>query len=148
MSEEQRKTSYNIIKQRGSPTEAITLTGHHVTKKDEVLIPSPFDNTQMMFVRCADYHMEHFVYVDPNFEKELPEDEDKQYWFAMCTCGSPAVIIGGEDVSIHEGHNWLQDILSNMGGPPPNMLVCQAYMTTLKMHGHGYHQGQGKRKWA
>lgn len=131
-------TTYNIITFRGDPTKATTLSGHQVEKKDRVIIPSPFDGT-MITLRCADYHNEHFVYIDPLFEKELPKGEKKRYWFAMCTCGSPAVIISPSQAAVHEGHV--------IGEDKENMLVCQIYMQTLLENGFGYHIGQDKREW-
>jgi hypothetical protein len=131
--------SFNIIKSRGSPDQATTLTGHLVTKKEMVIIPSPFDGVSMISITCADYHDEHFVYIDPMFEKDLPENEERSYWFAMCTCGSPAAIIGGGDVARHEG--------TNERGAFDNMLVCQFYYQTLIVHGYGYHANQDQRMW-
>jgi hypothetical protein len=140
MSEKKKNEStvYNIIALRGDPTTATTLSGHKVEKKDRVIIPSPFDG-QMITLKCADYHNEHFVYIDPMFEKELPKGEKKRYWFAMCTCGSPAVIISPSQASIHEGHVIGEDL--------ENMLVCQMYMMNLMEYGFGFHMGQEKRMW-
>lgn len=135
--------SYNIIKSRGDPTTAITLTGHRVEKKPFVIMPNPMDSegyaSKPMALKCADYHNEHFVYIDPLFEKDLPKTEKRRYWFAMCTCGSPAGMIGPGDVAIHEGENW--------DGTQENMLVCQAYFQNLLMYGHGFHVGQDPTEW-
>ncbi len=148
MSEQERpKTAFNIVSHRGDPTSATTISGHRVEKKDFVIIPSPLDPATFMSIKCADYHNEHFVYIDPLFEKELDKSEDKQYWFAMCTCGAPAVIIGGKDASLHEGHNWIQEIIARGGHGVENLLVCQHYMTALMNYGHGWHQGQSPRRW-
>ena len=140
-------TSYNIIKTRGSPTEATTESGHHVSKEDFVIIPSPFDVSQMVTVQCADYHNEHFVYIDPLFFLELKPDDPRKFWFAMCTCGSKAVIVGGGDASQHEGHNWIMEILERSGKNVENMLVCEHYLRKLKERGHGWHQGQDGTEW-
>jgi len=141
MAEEPKKpTSFNIITSRGDPEHATTLSGHHVEKLERVVIPSPFASGNFITLKCADYHMEHFVYIDPMFDKTLPESETKSYWFAMCTCGSPAVIISGVEAARHEGV-----------APNPAiewMLVCQFYQTSLIQGGHGYHLNQDKRKWS
>ena len=135
--------SYNIIKNRGDPTTAITLTGHKVEKKDFVILPNPMDSlgyeSPPVMLTCADYHNEHFVYIDPLFNVDLPKSEKRNFWFAMCTCGAPAGIIGPGDVAKHEGQKW--------DGTQGNMLVCQHYYQMILMHGHGFHVGQDPRPW-
>jgi len=90
------RTGFSVIKQRGSPTEAVTLDGLKVRKQDEVYCENPFNpnpearQKDIIRVRCVDYHNEHFVYLEPNLKKVR--------WFAWCTCGSPAVIVRGSDV--------------------------------------------------
>lgn len=83
--------SFSIIKRRGDPKTALTMDGIEVSKEDSVLIDDPYDtNTpqRKIEVICMDYHNEHFVYIDPVNKKGR--------WFAWCTCGSPAVVIGME----------------------------------------------------
>lgn len=142
-SEDRAPMSYNIIKSRGDPKSAITLTGHRVEKKDYVIMPNPLNPegyaSKPMMLKCADYHNEHFVYIDPLFLVDLPKTETRQYWFAMCTCGSPAGMIGPGDVAKHDGQDW--------DGTQVNMLVCQAYFNNLLMYGHGFHVGQDARGW-
>ncbi len=142
-SQDKPPVSYNIIKNRGDPTTAITLTGHRVEKKDFVILPNPMDSagyaSQPMMLVCADYHNEHFVYIDPLFEVDLPKSEKRNFWFAMCTCGAPAGIIGPGDVAKHEGQEW--------DGTQGSMLVCQYYYQMILMHGHGFHVGQDPRPW-
>lgn len=135
---ERPKHVYNVIAQRGDPTHAVTLTGHRVEKKEIVIIPSPFDGS-MITLKCADYHNEHFVYIDPLFDKELPKGENRSFWFAMCTCGSPAGIIGGGDVARHEARE--------LAGPEENLLICQHYYQTLIENGFGWHVNQDARQW-
>ena len=132
------KYTYNIIKHRGDPHTATTLTGDIVHKQEIVIIPSPLDGT-MISLDCADYHGEHFVYVDPLFAKTLPESEVRQIWFAMCTCGSPAVVLGPGDVAEHDDQK--------KDGTQVNKLVCMIYHTNLLEHGHGFHMGQSPVKW-
>lgn len=122
-------TKFNIIKQRGDPTRAITLSGHEVVKQSHVYFRDNEGNWQ--YVRCADYHNEHFLYIDPNFNLE---GQNARGWFAMCTCGSPAVLVG-----------------PGVGGPTFNpkeqMLVCKAHTQILIATGVGKHQGQEGRRW-
>lgn len=132
--------TFNIAKHRGSPTEAITLTGHKVEKQERVYFKVPEEaqlgqimGGEWISLKCADYHNEHFLYVDPVFLQEGPEA--KGHWFAMCTCGSPAVIIETSDTILHD---------SLESG---NVLVCYHYMLTKSNYGHGWHVGQDNRKW-
>ena len=132
--------AFNIIKHRGDPTTAMTLSGHPVKKEEFVYIkvPTPIGNYEAgdwMMVKCADYHNEHFVYLDPLFFVDGPEG--KGHWFAMCTCGAPAVIINPKDVG-----------LTHDSDADSNMLVCQAYMMSVTQFGVGRHAtGDGRRWW-
>lgn len=133
--------TYNIVKHRGSPTEATTLSGDHVEKQEHVYFKVPdeaqlgqFMGGEWIYLKCADYHNEHFLYVDPVFLKEGAEAAG--HWFAMCTCGSPAVIIDKIGSIIHDGNVEKE-----------NLLVCYHYMLTKSNYGHGWHVGQDKRKW-
>jgi hypothetical protein len=123
--------SFNIIKNRGDPQTATTLSGHVVQKKDFVIVPNPLDPEikQMIALRCADYHMEHFVYIDPLFAGEVPKSEKRHFWWAMCTCGSPAVMIDGMQAAVHDGQDY------------------DGSQTSELVYGHGFHQGQENRKW-
>lgn len=84
---------FSIIKQRGSPTEAMTMDGRKVFKEDHIVCQNPLNpdpetmKKDLIMVKCVDYHGEHFVYMDPV--------NKVGGWFAWCTCGSPAVIIYG-----------------------------------------------------
>jgi hypothetical protein len=122
---------FNIIKHRGDPQTAETLSGHTVKKESHVYLKSPYDN-KVISLRCADYHGEHFVYINPMYEKDGSDGLGQ--WFAMCTCGSPAVIIGPMAAQSHDEGLW------------ENMLVCYAFAMTQASHGHGWHQGQEPRK--
>ena len=86
---------FSVIKQRGSPTTAVTEDGKKVEKLEHVYCENPFDpresgdpEKEMIQVVCVDYHNEHFVYMNPTNKVGT--------WFAFCTCGSPAVIIDNE----------------------------------------------------
>ncbi len=136
--------TFNIIAHRGDPKIATTLSGHHVTKKERVVIPSPFDNT-MISLLIADYHEEHFVYIDPLFEEDLEEGDRRRVWFAMCTCGAPAGIISPSDASIHNEISMVDRFMGK--GVNENLLVCQHYFQTLLMNGYGYHVGQDDKQW-
>lgn len=148
-SQDKPPVSYNIIKNRGDPTTATTLTGHRVEKKDFVILPNPMDSagyaSQPMMLRCADYHNEHFVYIDPLFEVDLPKSEKRNFWFAMCTCGAPAGIISPSDANIHNDVSLVGRLTGK--GTNESLLVCQHYYQMVLMHGHGFHVGQDPRPW-
>lgn len=112
---EEKPLSFSIIKQKGDPNKATTLDGYEVYRQEKIFIPEMGG-----FVRCAPYSS-HFVYLDPTNKKGR--------WFAMCTCGSPAVIVGYDayerDQSYNEGA----------------MLVCLYHAQ------HGYHQNEQGSNW-
>ena len=114
MSEE--KYSFSIIHHRGSVNEATTLDGHKVTRQEEIFIPA-----WGIFTKCAPYD-DHFVYEDPESKNKIGR------WVHMCTCGSPAVIVGFTGYS--------RDASKGSGG----MLVCKLHADT------GFHQ-TGGTKW-
>jgi len=130
--------SFNIIANRNSPTEAVTLAGQRVEKQEFVFFKLPGEIGKLktgdwVSIKCADYHNEHFLYIDPSY---LAEGKDGYgHWFAMCTCGSPAVII---DVHGTKEHDVQED---------RNLLVCYHYMLMKTTYGHGWHVGQDKRRW-
>lgn len=74
------KFTFSIIKQFNSPTEAVTVDGNKVYRKEKVYIPE-----WGAFAKCAPYD-NHFVYLDTSNKVGR--------WFAVCTCGSPAVLVG------------------------------------------------------
>ena len=98
------KISFSIIKHYLSPNEGITVDGKKVFRKDKVFVKE-----WGRFVVCAPYD-NHFIYLD--------ESNKMGRWFAMCTCGSPAVVVGAnvykKDASPTSGS----------GIRPGEMLVC------------------------
>jgi len=98
-----KDVSFSVIKHRGDPTSAVTLDGLAVSKQESLLVPE-----WGTFVRAADYG-NHFLYLDPS---------DKiGRWWAMCTCGAPAVIVG-YDAYAHDA--------SKQGA----LVVCQVHAGT------------------
>jgi len=114
--------SFAIIRQFGSPNEATTLDGHKVQRKEEIYIPD-----WGKFVKCAPYD-DHFIYEDPEAKKKIGR------WVHMCTCGSPAIIVGY--------NQYAQDASKYSGG----LLVCKYFTDTSLENGFGVHQ-TGGRKW-
>lgn len=130
--------TFNIIANRSSPNTAKLSTGEIVEKQEFVFFMLPGELGKLkagewVSIKCADYHNEHFLYIDPVYLKD--GKEGLGHWFAMCTCGSPAIVL---DVNTTKQHESLENV---------NLLVCYHYMLTKTNYGHGYHVGQDKRQW-
>lgn len=139
MEEPFKASKFNIIKRRGSPSEAILESGHKVEKQEYVFLRVPtqigsFRAGDWISLKTADYHGEHFIYIDPLYLEDGQRGHG--HWFAMCTCGSPAVIINPTDTGLHDS------------AETNDLLVCYHYMLTRQTGGHGRHLTTGKRKWA
>ena len=105
------KYSFSIIHHRGSLNEATTQDGYTVYRQEQVFIPE-----WGVFVKCAPYD-NHFVFIDPVYEKVIGR------WFASCTCGAMATLIGTK-------------AYSHLGSPEGAMLVCHNH-TTFNKHADG-----------
>ena len=136
----------NIIRQRGSPTEATLASGHTVEKQEYVYFLMPKEDKrepdEWRMVKCSDYHGEHFLYLDPLYLTPAriadPDKSDtgRGHWFAMCTCGSPAVIVGPSEAAKEDSDC------------PQQLLVCIYYHNSLLDDGWGKHADQeGRRRW-
>ena len=123
--------TFNIVKHLGDPGEATLQSGHTVYKEDYVYFKN--DKNQFVAMKCADYHGAHFVYLDPLYG--VDGKEGLGHFFALCTCGSAAVVVGPTEARL-EITDWQEQLL-----------VCYVYHGTLKAYGHGWHQGQEGRKW-
>jgi hypothetical protein len=113
--------SFAIIKKL-SANDATTLDGHRVTRQEQIYVPE-----WGTFVKCSPYD-DHFIYEDPESHKKLGR------WAHMCTCGSPAIIVGFKA--------YEQDASKYSGG----LFVCKHYTDTSITNGYGTHQ-TGGRKW-
>lgn len=130
--------TFNIITNRSSPNEATLSTGEIVEKQEFVFFMLPGEVGKLkagewVSIKCADYHNEHFLYIDPVYLKD--GKEGLGHFFAMCTCGSPAIII---DPSTTAEHGTKEDV---------NLMVCYHYMLMKTTFGHGWHVGQDKKQW-
>jgi hypothetical protein len=76
--------TFNIIRHRGTQNEAQLESGHIVRREEEIFFPDGVKLGYPMMLKTPGYD-NHFVYLDPA--------NVYGHWFAMCTCGSPAVII-------------------------------------------------------
>ena len=127
----------NIIKRRGDPTKAVTQSGHQVKKEEFVFFKDPDSPGGWGSIETQDYHNEHFLYIDPLFNLEMEvgnETESAAHgrWFAMCTCGSQAVVLAPPE----------QRKLGLRETPTGPLLVCLFYATQVEHYGvlHAKHQ--------
>jgi len=82
--------SFGIIHHYNSPNSAITIDGKEVRRESKIWYAEYDDEGYPIngrFIACAPDDL-HFVYIDPMWKKIVGR------WFAMCTCGSVAVIVG------------------------------------------------------
>lgn len=131
---------FGIVRQRGSPVE-VTLDSGHVVKKEKWLyikaattgFADP-NKEQWEHYEAADYHGEHFLYVDPLYHVDGPEGTG--HVAIMCTCGSPGIIVGATSGRLEDSDRTKK------------LAVCYVYHTTLETYGTGMHADQqGRRKW-
>lgn len=121
---------FNIVRQRGDPKSAVLQSGHRVVKEDYVFFKD--DQGQWQRIKCSDYHGSHFVYCDPLFNDD---EKGKGHWAFMCTCGSPAVMVGPSEAELEETD------------AKERLLVCYAYHQTLSAYGVGRHGGSDGGRW-
>jgi len=88
------------------------LDGYSVDRLEKLWIPE-----YGRFVVCAPYD-NHFIYEDPS--------KKTGRWVFMCTCGSPAVIVGSDAYAGHASPT------SGVGIYPGEMLVCKMHMDRNK----------------
>jgi hypothetical protein len=93
------------------PNRVTLEDGSIAYRSEKVIVP------QFGEIVCAPYD-NHFVFLDPHKPKRK-----ERYWFAMCSCGGPAVIGG---VSSYR----------QFGSPQGLMLVCYFHSSTGR-HGDG-----------
>jgi hypothetical protein len=120
----------NIIRHRGDPKSAILDSGDIVKKEEYVYFKD--DQGRYQKLECAEYHTAHFVFLDPRYMRSGPQ---AQSWFALCTCGSAAVIVGPQDAQLERVD------------AKERMLVCMAFHQHLVQTGRGWHQGSDGRQW-
>ena len=111
------RQAFNIVRKVGSPTK-VTLVKRN---GEEFTVYKPDDKGIFVpewgiFVKCAPYDV-HFIFEVP---KDLPG------WTHMCSCGSPAVAVSGDDY----GH---------LGSPEGMMFVCKSHLDTSLETGKGLH---------
>ena len=109
--DENFKQSFSIIKHYNDPDEAITVDGYRVRREDKVFIKELNG-----FVPCTPYD-NHFVYLDPS--------NAYGRWFAACTCGAPAILIGSKGYA-------------HLGSAEGMMLACMFHVNpNINRHADG-----------
>jgi len=106
MTKDFKNFTFAIIKHYNSPNEAVTMDGHKVTREEKVWV-----DEMNGFIRCAPDDL-HFVYLDPAARN--PKNIGR--WFASCTCGSFAVLVGS-------------NVYKDYGSPEGMMLICYHFLT-------------------
>ncbi len=114
-------TPVAIIRRRSSPNSAITHDGKEVRREEKVFYAEYDDEGYTIsgrFIGCCPYD-NHFVFIDPVWKQV------KGRWFAACTCGSTAVIVGY--------NAYRRDASPNTDSTTPGeMLVCYHHVQTGK----------------
>lgn len=103
------KIRFNIIHHRGQPNEAILEDGTKINRMESVFI--------------LEYGLVKTMPSDIHFCFLFPQNNPRYRWFAGCTCGAPAVIVGSNPYS-------------HYGSPEGSMLICYNLLT-FGMHADG-----------
>lgn len=106
------KIKFAIIHHRGDLDTAVTADGVRVYRQDKIW----FEGHGL--VKCASYD-NHFVFDDPMAKKK------KGRWTPMCSCGSPAVIVGY--------NAYIKDATPtnrNESSIPGELIVCYLHVTS------------------
>lgn len=110
---DQKPKHFNIIRYAGERDTAVTSDGITVHRQKKVWLE---DKENSRWVACAPDD-DHFVFIDPLWTK-IPGR-----WFAYCSCGSPAILVGSNQYK-------------QFGSPAKDstqkgeMLICKNYMDT------------------
>lgn len=108
---------FNLVRLRGTPRWAEFETKNGILRitrpnSDKVYVKGEgFDR----YVKCIDYD-NHFVALVDNFEKYHGA------WFAYCSCGAPAVVLG------YNAYKHGASASSGEGIVPGEMLACYAHI--------------------
>lgn len=87
----QHANKFAIIQHRGDPKKVVLDDGKYTVEFMEYVYLNP----EYPRVHCINDGA-HFTFLDP--VKISPLDVTTRRWFAMCSCGAPAVIIGTNPV--------------------------------------------------
>lgn len=105
------KFTFAIIKHKGDLNNATTADGKKVHRRKQIF----FDGRMIL---CAPYD-NHFVFDDPMSTKLVGR------WSPMCSCGSPAVIVGYNAYRKDASPSTRDESTA-----PGEMIVCYIHATT------------------
>lgn len=112
-----KPTKFHIIRYAGQRDEATTSDGIKVYRKDKVWV-ADMERGTGRFIACAPDDT-NFIFVDPNWTKVVGR------WFAYCSCGSPAVIVGSNAYKQYGSY-------STEGTIKGELLICKEFLETAK----------------
>lgn len=101
-----RDVDFSIIKHLH--VNRAEVKGGYVVYREDKLFVQEYNAE----IPCAPYD-NHFIFLDPHVLK--PGDKQK-FWFAMCTCGGPAVLVGSQ-------------AYKHLGSSQGMMFVCFIHLT-------------------
>jgi hypothetical protein len=104
-----KDVSFSIIKHL-HVNRVTTIDGYICHRKDKLFVPEYNAD-----VPCAPYD-NHFIFLDPHV---LKPGDPRKYWFAMCTCGGPSILVGS-------------NAYSHLGSSSGMMFVCLVHLNTGK----------------
>jgi hypothetical protein len=120
-----------VVRFTGDRKSAVLSDGKAVYRQEKLWMGKDYK-----FVHCADFGS-HFIYHDPDFNSKTgnwPTNNDgstpKKYlgrWTPICTCGSPAAVIGSDDYK-----KWASPTNNIESTTPGQLLMC----ISLLNYGH------------
>lgn len=107
------KPKFEIVRHAGQVDVGMTVDGIPVHRQDKIWVE---EGEKSRFIACPSDDM-HFIFIDPNWKKIVGR------WFAYCTCGSIAVIVGSLAYKEYSSP-------SMEGTIKGEMLICYEYAQT------------------
>jgi len=126
MNELPKLNPVTIVKFTGDRKSGVTNTGKTVYRRDKIWMGKEYG-----LVKTAGYGS-NFIYVDPDYNEKTGEwPRGKKYvgrWTPMCSCGSPAAIVGAKVYKGDASPTGRQDSTT-----PGQMIIC------LSVANYGHH---------
>jgi len=107
-----QKPRFSVIRYAGQRNEAITSDGIKVYRQEKLWVQDEEGRSGRFVAVTPDD--DHFIFIDPNWLK-VPGR-----WFAYCSCGGIAVIVGSNVYKT-------QGSPSTVGTRKGEMLICKQY---------------------
>jgi len=126
------KAQFAVIKRRGDLNTCETADGHIVHRQDKLFVEEADGSGRFIF--CAP-DADHFIFIDPVWRNIIGR------WFAMCSCGSPAVITGYKAYEAFGSPTTRQESTR-----PGEMLICYHFGQYGKHMDVNWDEGREKTK--